>query len=91
MKPFTICLLALLAVLQYRLWVGEGSYAQVHSLGKEVRNQQQRQAQLLARNQQIFEEIDALKVGTLAIEQRARSELGMIKEGETFYVLIDQQ
>jgi cell division protein FtsB len=63
----------------------------VHSLGKEVRSQQQRQTQLQARNQQIFEEIDALKEGTLAIEQRARSELGMIKEGETFYVLIEQQ
>lgn len=90
MKPFSAIFLVVLLILQYRLWVGEGSYAQVHSLRKEVKAQRHNQTELRARNQQIFGEIDALKNGLIAIEQRARNELGMVKEGETFYVLIEQ-
>ena len=84
-------LLVLLLLLQYRLWVGEGSLAEVNNLQQEIAAQQQKLAKLRQRNRALQAEVRDLKQGMEAIEERARSELGMIKEGETFYQVIEPE
>jgi cell division protein FtsB len=84
-------LLVVFVALQYRLWVGEGSLAEVSGLKKQLAEQQAELGKLKARNQVLREEIDALKQGLAAVEARAREELGMIKEGETYYQIVDQK
>ena len=79
------------AALQFRLWVGEGSLAEVSGLKRQLAEQRAELDELKARNQLLRDEIDALKQGLEAVEARARGELGMIKEGETFYQIIDQK
>jgi cell division protein FtsB len=78
-------LLVLLLVLQYRLWVGQGSLAEVSALKREMTAQRLEIERLKARNQALRAEVDGLKRGLEAVEALARSELGMIREGETFY------
>lgn len=76
--------------LQSRLWFGEGSLAEVWQLRQDVAKKKQENAALLARNQRLAAEVSDLKQGTEALEGRARSQLGMIKEGETFYLILDK-
>ena len=82
-------LVILLLLLQYRLWVGEGSLAEVNNLKQEIVTQQQKLEQLRLRNRALTAEVQDLKQGLNAIEERARSELGMIRKGETFYQIIE--
>ena len=82
-------LLVLLLMLQYRLWVGDGSLAEVWDLYQQVETQRDENQRLLERNQALEAEVQDLKQGLEAIEERAREELGMIKEGETFYQIIE--
>jgi len=82
-------LVILLLLLQYRLWVGEGSLAEVNNLKHEIVTQQQELEQLRLRNRALTAEVQDLKQGLSAIEERARSELGMIRKGETFYQIIE--
>ncbi|OOZ36265.1 cell division protein FtsB [Solemya velesiana gill symbiont] len=84
-------LIVILIVLQYRLWVGEGSLAEVHGLKREIESQKAELKQLKLRNQALQAEVADLKQGLEAIEERARSELGMIREGEVFYQVIEPQ
>jgi len=84
MKILAAILLFLFVLLQYDLWVGEGSMATVHHLQQAVESQQQENTKLSQRNASLAAEVDDLKQGSEAIEERARSELGMIREGETF-------
>jgi len=84
MKILAAILLFLFLLLQYDLWVGEGSMATVHHLQQAVQNQQQENAKLKQRNAALSAEVQDLKQGLEAVEERARSELGMIREGETF-------
>tara|TARA_R110001592_G_scaffold87235_5_gene257798 strand:+ start:126251 stop:126523 length:273 start_codon:yes stop_codon:yes gene_type:complete len=79
--------LILLAGLQYRLWVGEGSLAQVTQLKQEISEQAQVNEQLLERNRVLTAEVKELKQGLETVEERARHELGMIREGETLFQL----
>lgn len=90
MKWFWILLVIILAGLQYRLWVGEGSLAEVRGLKSKIVDQQQQNRQLLERNDILKAEVADLKQGLEAVEERARMELGMIGEGETFYQLVDK-
>ncbi len=87
---FSLALLAVLLLLQHRLWVGEGSVAHVHNLQTEIAQHEQQLAELRARNQRLKLEVASLKSDPAAIELRARQELGMIKRGETFYVFVEQ-
>lgn len=88
MKPIIIILFILLGLLQYRLWLAPGGInntielkQQIALLEKEVQDAQQKNAVLLA-------DVKDLKQGNEAIEERARSELGMIKQGEVFYQIV---
>ncbi|MBH8649457.1 septum formation initiator family protein [Pseudomonas aeruginosa] len=82
---FVVLILAL-AGLQYRLWVGDGSLAQVRNLQKQIADQHGENERLLERNRILEAEVAELKKGT-ETEERARHELGMVKDGETLYQL----
>ena len=82
-----LILLLLLAGLQYRLWVGNGSLAQVTDLNQQIADQHAENEILLERNRVLDAEVLELKKGMETVEERARHELGKIKEGETLYQL----
>lgn len=84
-------LLVMFFVLQYRLWVGQGSMAEVFRLQQQINKQQAQLAQKKERNARLRAEVDSLKTGLEAVEARARSDLGMIKDGETFYQVIEPE
>jgi len=84
-----IVLVLLLAGLQYRLWIGEGSLAQVSRLQQQIAEQQGENERLLERNRILEAEVMELKRGMETVEERARQELGMLKEGETLYLLTE--
>lgn len=90
MRWLNIVLLLLLLGLQYRLWVGPGSWADVAALSRSIDTQRQQNDRLVGRNQLLEGEVRSLKSGLDAIEERARSELGMVKNGETFYLTVEQ-
>jgi len=81
----------LLAFLQYRLWVGEGGSRSVARLDRQVQQQTRENAGLQQRNDALAAEVEDLKSGEAAVEERARSELGMIKPGETFYRVVEPE
>lgn len=83
---FVVLILAL-AGLQYRLWVGDGSLEQVRDLQKQIADQQGENERLLERNRILEAEVAELKKGTETVEERARHELGMVKDKETLYQL----
>lgn len=89
MKALTWVLVALLLSLQYPLWLGKGSWLKVWDLKRQVAEQQAANAALSARNVQLAAEVDDLKTGYGAIEARARYELGMIRQGETFFQVME--
>lgn len=89
MKFLTGLLLALFIYLQYKLWMSSDGVPQLMQLKRTVTKQEQENSQLLARNQGLQAEVADLKQGHQAIEERARSELGMIKQGEQFYQVVE--
>ncbi|AOV95987.1 cell division protein FtsB [Edwardsiella hoshinae] len=91
MGKLTLLLMVLLGWLQYSLWVGKNGLHDYMRVKQDVAVQQANNAKLKSRNDQLFAEIDDLNGGQEAIEERARSELGMIKPGETFYRLVPDQ
>lgn len=88
MKILVSILLVLLLMLQYRLWVGDGSLAEVWQLRREITAQEAENQRLLERNRVLEAEVRDLKKGVKAIEERARNELGMIRKNETFYQIV---
>lgn len=91
MKWIVAILLILLVGLQYRLWVGEGSLADVARLEREIHKQQAENNRLRERNRVLAVEVEELKSGLDSVEERARSDMGMIKKGETFYMVIEKE
>lgn len=89
-KIAVIALCLLLAGLQYRLWFAEGSYAEIHRLSTRIDVLAERVEDMHDRNRKLAAEISNLKSGLAAMEGRARSELGMVASGETFYWLTDK-
>jgi cell division protein FtsB len=89
MKPLTWLLAALILLLQYPLWLGKGSWLKVWDLKRQVAEQRAANQVLLARNAQLAAEVDDLKTGYGAIEARARYELGMIRQDETFFQVME--
>lgn len=90
MRPINVALLVLLVLLQYRVWIGEGSFTAVSRLGELVEDQRIINEQLQRRNAQLEAEVRDLKEGGEAVEERARSELGMIAKDETFFQVVDE-
>lgn len=86
MKYLVFVLVFLLAGLQYRLWVGEGSLAQLVSLKRTMAEQKTEIAALEENNRVLVAEVMALKQSHKMIEEKARTQLGMIKDGETFFM-----
>ncbi len=84
-----LLLAALLAWLQYTMWFGTGGSHEVDTLRAQVDNQRAENLQLQQRNEALVAEVADLKSGGAAVEERARSELGMVKPGETFYRVVD--
>ena len=91
MRWFTVILVVLLGLLQYRLWFGKHSVLEYRQMKLEVEQQRQQNANLQQRNALLKADIQDLKIGLDAIEERARNELGLIKQGETFYRILPEQ
>jgi cell division protein FtsB len=91
MKFIAAGLLILLVLLQYRLWLGDGSVREVARLQTEIASQQEQNARLLERNRTLAAEVQDLKKGTTAIEERARTDLGMVGKSETFDQVVSPQ
>ncbi|WP_417067295.1 cell division protein FtsB [Niveibacterium terrae] len=87
MKWPTLILALLLAALQYPLWMGKGSWGTVRQLDQQLRSQREVNAKLEVRNAGMDAEVRDLKTGYDAIEERARYDLGMVKQGEVFVQL----
>jgi cell division protein FtsB len=90
-KLIVLALLVLLLLLQYRIWLGDGGIPEVLKLEADIALQQQEVARLRERNHALDAEVIDLKTGLQAIEERARSELGMIQHDEVYYQVIDPQ
>lgn len=88
-KWVVVALAFLFVLLQLKLWNGEGSYTEVRHLRDAIEAQKVENARLLERNAGLEAEVNDLKHGLEAMEERARSELGMIKRDETFFQVID--
>jgi cell division protein FtsB len=89
MKLLATVLVALIAVIQYPLWFGKGGWMRVWEVQGLIRTQQKENAMLQARNSALDAEVRDLKQGLEAIEERARSELGMIRRDEIFFHIVE--
>ncbi|HET9403955.1 MAG TPA: cell division protein FtsB [Burkholderiales bacterium] len=85
----TLTLAALIVLIQYPLWLGKGSWFRVWEVDQQIRSQREANRQLQERNRALEAEVRDLKVGLEAIEERARSELGMIRQDEIFFQVLE--
>ncbi len=91
MKWIAVILLVILASLQYRLWFGQSSYQKIQLQQQKIQQISQENQELANWNQKLFAEIEDLRKGVEAVEERARYQLGMIKEGETFFRILTKE
>ena len=91
MRSLLAILLVVLIALQVKMWFGEGGYRDVKRLGVRVEEQARENEVLAQRNRELQAEVDDLRQGLRAVEERARSELGMVKENEEFYQVVPAQ
>ncbi len=91
MRPITITLAILLLVIQYPLWLGKGGWLRVFDLHRQLVTVQEKNEEQKNKNAKLASEVQSLKEGTEAIEERARSELSMIKKGEVFIQLLNDK
>jgi cell division protein FtsB len=87
LRTVAIIFVLLILALQYPMWFGKGGWLQLRELNAQVAAQRRTNAELKARNQALDAEVRDLKQGYEAIEERARSELGMIRQDEIFFQL----
>ena len=87
MRWLAIVFLALIAVLQYPIWLGKGGWLQVRELERQLATQRDSNAVLKARNDRLDADVRDLKTGYEGVEERARAELGMVKQDEVFFQL----
>lgn len=88
MRALLAVLLLILLALQFKLWFGEGGYRDVQRLAQRVEEQARENELLALRNRELQAEVEDLRQGLEAIEERARSELGLVKENEEFYQVV---
>jgi len=91
LRVLLVALVGLLVLLQVRLWTGEGGWRSVAVLERGLQAQTRENAGLRQRNAALAAEVEDLKSGETAVEERARSELGMIRPGETFYRVVEPE
>ena len=89
MKAVILLLVLLVGYLQYRLWFGDGNLVEVLQLRDEVEAQREENSRLQERNAVLDAEVRDLQQGHDAIEEHAREDLGMVKDGETFYQIVE--
>lgn len=89
MKAVILLLVLLVGYLQYRLWFGDGNLVEVFQLRDEVEAQREENSRLQERNAVLDAEVRDLQQGHDAIEEHAREDLGMVKDGETFYQIVE--
>ena len=89
MKWLSLILVALVGVIQYPLWFGKGGWMRVWEVDREIGAQREVNARLRARNGALDAEVRDLKQGLEAIEERARSELGMVRQDEIFFQVLE--
>jgi cell division protein FtsB len=89
MRPLTLTLIALLVAIQYPLWFGKGSWLRVWHLDQQLDEQRANNETRVLRNAALNAEVRDLKTGLDAIEERARTELGMIKSDEVFFQVLN--
>jgi cell division protein FtsB len=90
MRILSIVLAALIALLQYPLWLGKGGWLRVWEIDRQVKAQKDDNARLRVRNDALDAEVRDLKQGYDAIEERARYELGMVRQDEIFFQIMDK-
>ncbi len=88
MKILLGIFIILLVLLQYQLWLGDGSYFHAWRLREQLIKEQKTSQTMTERNQVLNAQVQDLKQGHVAIEELARNELGMVKKGETFYQVV---
>lgn len=91
MRVLLVILVVVIALLQIKMWFGEGGFRDVQRLAVRVEEQAAENEILDQRNRELQAEVEDLRQGLQAIEERARSELGMIKENEEFYQVVPGQ
>jgi len=84
-------LVVIILGLQIRLWTGSGSLAEISRLNESIVTQETANSEFQRRNRELLTEVDARKDGTDAVEEMAREDLGLIKEGETFYMIVEPE
>jgi cell division protein FtsB len=89
MRLLALVLVVLIAALQWPLWAGKGGWMRVWELDQQLKAQRETNDRLRARNATLEAEVRDLKTGYDAIEERARSELGMIKQDEVFFQVLE--
>ncbi|MDS4057615.1 MAG: cell division protein FtsB [Candidatus Contendobacter sp.] len=90
LQLLAVALIAILVFLHYLLWIGEDGVRQTHTLRISIRAQTDENGELTERNRALMAEIEDLKRGLMAIEERARADMGMIRPDETFYRLLEK-
>jgi cell division protein FtsB len=88
-RLLALALAVLIALIQYPLWLGKGSWFRVWEADRQIRAQRDTNRKLQARNDALEAEVRDLKVGLDAVEERARSDLGMIRQDEIFFQLVE--
>lgn len=91
MRIVASILFLLLIILQAKLWFGGHGVFQLWSLENNIANAEDRNAQLMQRNETLHAEVEELRDGKEALEERARNQLGFIKDGETFYRVVPKK
>jgi cell division protein FtsB len=90
MRPVTFALAVALLAIQYPLWLGKGGWARVWEHDRQLAAQREKNAGLQARNAALDAEVRDLKQGLEAVEERARFELGMVRQDEVFFQIVDR-
>ncbi len=91
MRVIMVVLVALLLALQWKAWFGDVGHREAAALRAQMASQRERAELIGQRNRLLTAEVLALKAGLAAVEARARGDLGMIKRGETFYLVTDDE
>jgi cell division protein FtsB len=89
MKILLSIIILLVILLQYRLWHGDGGIEEIKSYQQRLAELQEQVEEKRARNEALYAEVEDMRKGQEALEERARDELGMIREGETFFQVLE--